>query len=160
MITRRSRLRPATFVLALLVLAPIVTGVAASATKTAIPRHMIGSWWRPNWGGDLLFVRPRGKVLIRDSGWHHARFKRVAHFRLRVSGIRPCPGTGTYSWTMRSTDDDMLIGHVLKLRVIHDACKLRVNLLAVNSNVQKDNSWYWRPPKPGTAPRDRPPAVP
>jgi hypothetical protein len=143
---RGNRLRCLPLVLALFVLAAIVSGVAASATTTAPPSSLTGSWGRPNWGGDLLFVRPRGKVLIRENGWHHGRFKRLAAHRLRISGIRPCFGTGTYRWGI-THDNDALSSHYgywLKLRVIHDACKLRVNLLAVNSNSGKDNSWWWR----------------
>jgi hypothetical protein len=140
---RTNRLRRPALLLALLVLAAIVTGVGASAATTAPPTSLTGSWARPNWGDDLLFVRPRGKVEIRDNGWHHARFWRVSAHRLRISGIRPCSGTGTYSWTITKFEKGLSGGYQLKFKVIHDACKLRVSLLAVNSNVQKDNSWYW-----------------
>jgi hypothetical protein len=141
-LTLRNRLRRAALVLALLLSAAIVTGVAASAATTVPPTPLTGRWDRANWGGDLLFVRPRGKVEIRDGGWYQARFKRVAANRLRISGIRSCSGTGTYSWTIRSHPEAFYPQYQLKLKVIHDACKLRVNLLAVNSNVHKDNTWY------------------
>ena len=151
---RGDRLSRAALVLALLVLAAIVTGVAASATKTAPPTPLTGRWARPNWGGDLLFIRPRGKVEIRDGGWYFARIKRGAAHRLRISGIRSCSGTGTYRWTITYHGDFLSSknGYELTFKKIDDACKLRVNLLAVNSNVHKDNSWWRSKPAPPRMP--------
>src|SRR5215471_3415151 len=59
---RRNRLRRAALVLALLVLAAIVTGVAASATTTAIPEKLTGKWERNH--GMRMVVSPRGAVEI------------------------------------------------------------------------------------------------
>jgi hypothetical protein len=132
---RRNRLRRAALVLALLVVAAIVTGVAASATTTAPPTPLTGRWARPNWGGDLLFVRPRGKVEVRDNGWYFARIRRGAAHRLRISGIRSCSGTGTYRWTITYYGDVLSSnnGYALTFKKIHDACKLRVNLLRAHT---------------------------
>jgi hypothetical protein len=47
---RRNRVGRAALVLVLLVLAAIVTGVAESAVKTAIPKQLTGRWSRLNWG--------------------------------------------------------------------------------------------------------------
>jgi hypothetical protein len=55
---RRNRLSRAALVLALLVLAGIVTGVAESATKTAIPKQLTGRWGRLNYGPEDIVVGP------------------------------------------------------------------------------------------------------
>jgi hypothetical protein len=122
--------------LAVLVLAAIVTGVAESAAKTAMPKDLIGRWKRGN--GVVMVVGPRGKVNIskaeiNKAGWYHTRFSRVtAHkhhgrlsFSLSISGPRSCSGTGTYRWTNLFAP---LGGPALNLKKIHDACKLRVGL--------------------------------
>ena len=143
MMNRRHRPRRAAVLLALLVLAAIVTGVAASAATTVPPTPLTGRWDRANWGGDLLFVRPRGKVEIRDHGWYQARFKRVAAHRLSIRGIRSCSGTGTYRWGITDHGYQGLsskYGYELAFKKIHDACKLRVNLLTAHS--------WWRNPPP------------
>jgi hypothetical protein len=135
MANRRNWLRRAALVLALLVPAAIVTGVAESAGRTAPPTPLTGRWARPNWGGDLLFVRPRGKVEVRANGWYFARIKRGAAHRLRISGIRSCSGTGTYRWGITYHGDALSshYGYELSFKKIHDACKLRVNLLAAHA---------------------------
>jgi hypothetical protein len=140
---QRNRLRRAALVLALLVLAAIVTGVAASATKTLPPTPLTGRWARPNWGGDLLFVRPRGKVEVRANGWYFARIKRGAAHQLRISGIRSCSGTGTYRWTITVKVPAGFVppAYALTFKKIHDACKLRVNLL-------RAHTWWRSPPPP------------
>jgi hypothetical protein len=126
----------AALVLAPLVLAAMPSGVAASAAKAAPPTPLTGRWARPDWGDALLFVRPRGKVEIRENGWYHARFKGVTGHRLRISGIPSCSGTGTYRWTI-TNHQSWSQSYQLKLTKIHDACKLRVNLLAART--------WWRP---------------
>jgi hypothetical protein len=134
---RRNRLRRAALVLALLVLAAIVTGVAASAATTVIPKQLTGSWGR---GADPeMAVSPRGKVEIYDFGVYHARFSRVTKHRLSISvetlpgGPLPasCSGTGTYRWTIANHGDVLHEpGHQLKLTKIHDACERRVGQFA------------------------------
>ena len=134
---RRDRLRRAGIVLALLVLAAIVTGVAASAATTVIPKQLTGSWGR---GADPeMAVSPRGKVEIYDFGVYHARFSRVTKHRLSISvetlpgGPLPasCSGTGTYRWTILNHGDVIgEPGHELTLKKIHDACKGRIDLFA------------------------------
>jgi hypothetical protein len=128
-------------------LAATLTGVAASAAKAAPPTPLTGRWARPNWGDALLFVRPRGKVEIREVGWYFARFKRGAAHGLRISGIRSCSGTGTYRWTITYHGDPLSShnGYELTFKKIHDACKLRVNLLA-------DRSWWRSKPIPPPLP--------
>jgi hypothetical protein len=139
---RRNGLRRAALLLALLVLLAIVTGVAASATKTWPPTPLTGRWARPNWGDNLLFVRPRGKVEISDGGWFFARIKRGAAHQLRISGIRSCSGTGTYRWGITDHYQGLSshYGYKLSFKKIHDACKLRVNLLRAHA--------WWRSPSP------------
>ena len=130
-------------VLVLLVLAATVTGVAESAAKTLPPTPLTGRWARPNWGGDLLFVRPRGKVEVRANGWYFARIKRGAAHQLRIGGIRSCSGTGTYRWGITNHGYEGLssrYGYELAFKKIHDSCKLRVDLLATHS--------WWRSPPP------------
>jgi hypothetical protein len=87
-------MRNTTLVLALLVLAAIVTGVTESAAKTAIPKQLTGKWEGQN--GVRMVVGPRGKVnvskaMINRAGWYHAKFSRVTahgqHGRLSISGI-------------------------------------------------------------------------
>jgi hypothetical protein len=123
---RRNRLSRAALVLALLVLAGIVTGVAESATKTAIPKQLTGRWGRLNYGPEDIVVGPRGKVNVRDGiNSFHAKFSRVTAHRLSISGIPSCSGTGTYRWTITT---DTLGGLRLSLTKIHDACEARVGL--------------------------------
>lgn len=118
-------------VLALLVLAAIITGVAASATTTAVPEKMTGRWERGD--GEVMVVGPRGKVNISKAmtnraGWFHTTFSHVTAHRLSVSGPRSCSGTGTYRWAIIH-GHPLAGGYVFKLTKIHDACKLRVNLM-------------------------------
>jgi hypothetical protein len=119
---RRNWLRRAALVLALLVLAAIVTGVAESAAKSAIPRQLTGNWVRNGWSIDVI---SSGEV---DTGrgleGFDTEFSRVTAHRLTVSGGGPlsCSGTGRYRWKVAS--------HQLKLTKIHDACKERVDLFA------------------------------
>jgi len=123
---RRNRLRHAAIVLALLVLAAIVTGVAASAANTVIPKQLSGRWGR---GGDktdvLMVVSPRGKVDINDT--YHAKFSRVTAHRLSIGGIPSCSGTGTYRWKFTNHQHS---SDKLKLTKIHDACQVRVGLFS------------------------------
>ena len=117
----------AALVLALLVLAAIVTGVAASATNTVIPKQLTGRWESGN--ATVMVVGPRGKVniskaMINKAGWYHAKFSRVTAQRLSISGPRSCSGTGTYRWGFHIS-----LGSWLFFTKIHDACKQRVNLL-------------------------------
>jgi hypothetical protein len=127
MMKRRNRLCRAGLVLAPLVLAAIVTGVAASATNTAIPKRLIGRWESGN--GTVMVVGPRGKVniskaMINKAGWYHTKFSRVTGHRVSISGPRSCSGTGTYAWGFHTG-----FGAWLFFTKIHDACKQRVNLL-------------------------------
>jgi len=130
MMNRRNRLRRATLVLALLVLTAIVTGVAESAPKTAVPEKMTGRWERGD--GEVMVVGPGGKVniskaMINKAGWYHTKFSHITAHRLNISGPRSCSGTGTYRWGIihRTWPG----GYLFKLTKIHDACKLRVNLM-------------------------------
>lgn len=127
----RNRLRRAVLVPALLVLAAIVTGVAASATKTAIPKQLTGKWERGD--GVVMVVGPRGKVnfskaMINKAGWYHTEFSHVTAHRLSISGPRSCSGTGTYRWgiALRRFFGG---GPRINFKTIHDACKLRVGLM-------------------------------
>jgi hypothetical protein len=145
MMNRRNRLRRGTLVLALLVLAAIVTGVAASATKTVLPKQLSGAWGR---GGDTygrMIVSPRGRVEIDQvcgtsssstcRGYHgHAKFSHVTAHRLTISYVPgltvsdepSCNGTGTYRWKFTNIQG---ASDKLKLTKIHDACKARVHLV-------------------------------
>ena len=118
----------AALVLALLVLAAIVTGVAESAAKTAIPKRLTGTWERNNGGKVLMEVGSRGKVSVGRS-WsvrYHTKFSHVTAHRLSISGIPSCSGTGTYRWNLPG---DLSGGpSPLTIKKIHDACKPRVDL--------------------------------
>jgi hypothetical protein len=129
---RGNRLRRAGLVLALLVLAAIVTGVAASAAKTVVPKQLQGSWKRNGW---TMHVYSFGLVVIWggqvDEG--DAEFSRVTAHRLTIGDATflssSCSGTtGTYRWTI--THRPPFRGAQLKLKKIHDACKPRGNLFA------------------------------
>jgi len=126
---RRHRLRRAAPVLALLMVAAIVTGVAASAANTVVPNELTGRWALHN--GTVMVVGPRGKVNIHHERWYHARFLRVTehglHGRLSISGgPRSCSGTGTYGW---KTWYGLSGGSFLHFTTIRDECKPRVDLL-------------------------------
>ena len=116
-----TRLRRAGLVLALLVLAAMVTGVAESAATTVVPKQLTGRWGR---GGVLMAVSSRGKVEI---DVYHAKFSRVTAHRLTVSGVPTCSGTGTYRWKFTNIQG---ASDKLKLKKIHDACRVRVGLFA------------------------------
>ena len=139
---RRNRLRRAALVLALLALAAIVTGVAASATMTVVPKQLTGHWTRPVSYGAGMTVGPRGEVTI-TPGFRgfHARFSRVTKHRLSISrqglaaggsSLWSCSGTGTYRWTTAKIPygDIYKPGHQLTLTKIHDTCKPRVRLFS------------------------------
>ena len=116
----RKRLRRAALLLALLVLAAIVTGVAESAATTVVPKQLTGKWRR---GGAVMDIDPLGLGGIeRGLGGFDLVFERVAAHRLAISGAPSCSGTGTYRWTVANRK--------LKLTKIHDACKSRVGWLA------------------------------
>jgi hypothetical protein len=126
---RRNQPRRLALVLALLVLAAIVSGVATSATTTVIPKRLAGRWERGD--GEVMVVGRRGwvsfnSVLLNKPGWSHAEFLHGMRFRLNIIGPKVCSGTGTYRWTIT---DDGFIGDQLNFKKIHDACKLRVSLL-------------------------------
>jgi len=135
---RRDRLRRVALVLALLVLAAILTGVAASATNTLVPKQLTGGWSRLGTSVRSISVGPRGKVTIYPFGDDHARFSRVTAHRLSISGPAsmvdpgPCSRTGTYRWTIAKIPygDIYKPGHRLTLTKIHDACKDRVREFA------------------------------
>jgi len=115
----------AALVLALLVLAAIVTGVAASATNTAIPKQLKGKWRR---NGDVMTVHSKDGSVVFDTA--SARFSHVTAHRLTISGPTSisgpvCSGTGTYRWDVIGEP-----GHELKLTKIHDECKDRVRQFA------------------------------
>jgi hypothetical protein len=141
MMIRRNRLRRAALVLALLVLAAIVTGVAESAAKTVVPKQLTGSWSRlgPP-GADQITVSPRGKVTRDPLGtdYSSSRFSRVTAHRLSISGPASitgpgrCSRTGTYRWTIAKIPygDIYKPGHQLTLTKIHDTCKPRVGLFS------------------------------
>jgi hypothetical protein len=109
---RRNRLRRAGLVLALLVLAAIVTGVAASATKTAIPKQLTGKWRRDSW---VMTIQSNGRGGI-SNGWDAGDLEvsRVTAHRLTLFLAAPCTGTGTYRWRVASRQ--------LKLTKIHGGC--------------------------------------
>ena len=141
---RRNRLRRIALVLALFVLAAIVTGVAESATKTAIPKQLARRWWGPSDGGPIemrMDVGPRGRVEIDQlcspdappactPYYHHAEFSHVTAHRLTISGIPSCSGTGRYRWKTTLREFGGLGGHenTLRLTRIHDARKARIGL--------------------------------
>ena len=129
---RRNRLRRAALVLALLVLAASVSGVAGSATKTVVPGQLTGRWALP-FSRTVMVVGPRGKVNIHHERWYHAKFLRVTEYGLAPlgwltisGGPRSCSGTGKYSW---KTWDGLTGRFFLHFRTIHDPCKPRVDLL-------------------------------
>jgi hypothetical protein len=125
---RRNRLRRAGLLLALFVLAAIITGVAASATTTVIPKQLTGDWSKNQGLG--ISVSPQGTVKWNDFRVYHARFSHVTKHRLSISGYS-CSGTGTYRWTILNHGDVIgEPGHELKLKKIHDACKGRVGVFA------------------------------
>jgi hypothetical protein len=136
--------RPAALLLVLLVLAAIVTGVAASATKTVVPKQLTGKWER---GPQRMVIGPRGEVEIRAGRRYHARFSHVtAHEkhgwdewvgRLTISGMRSCSGTGTYRLTI-GRQAMGAPGWGLSFTEIHDPCKPRVNLLGI---APPDDPW-------------------
>jgi len=144
---RGNRLRRATPVLALLLLAATVTGVAESATKTANPKLLTGRWNQWDHGKSTVMVVSRpGRVEIDQSCSaslttpatctsydDHAEFSHVTAHRLRISGIPSCSGTGRYRWTI--TLARTWVGsrdYAFRLTKIHDPCKARVNLFAHN----------------------------
>ena len=122
----------AALLLALLVLAAILTGVASSATKTVLPKQLSGRWGREH-QTVLMVVSRRGKVDIVDT--YHATFSSVTAHRLTISYVPgltvsdepSCNRTGTYRW--KFTNIQGASDH-LKLTKIHDACKARVHLFA------------------------------
>jgi hypothetical protein len=129
---RRNRLRRAGLVLALLLLPATVTGVAASATKTVIPKQLTGRWERDN--GRVIVVAG-GKVVVKVDAFTNgaqARFSHVKAHRLSISGLWSCSGAGTYRWTITQgvLPGSLSHGYVLRLTKIHDACKARVRLFA------------------------------
>ena len=123
MMNRRNRLRRAALLLALLVLVANVTGVAASATKTLVPKQLSGFWRRSGW---QMGVRSSGKVYIfRGMDGRTTRFSHVTAHRLTANaGGAPwsCSGTGTYRWKVANRK--------LTLTKIRDTCEPRVGLLA------------------------------
>ena len=133
---RRNRLRPAALVLALLVVAVIVTGVAESATNT-VNKQLTGKWEIVNGGPQgVMVVGPRGEVNFNKAadtskaGWYHTTFSHVTAHRLSISGIPSCSGTGRYRWTVRLSATLGGADDTLRLRKIHDACEARVGLFA------------------------------
>ena len=119
---RRNRLRRATVVLALLVLAATVTGVA-SATRTAVPKQLTGKWIRNGWG-TTIYSSGLGGIGSGLSGGD-VEFSRVTAHRLTFGGgpvSASCSGNGRYRWKVANRK--------LKLTTIHDACKPRVHVLA------------------------------
>jgi len=149
MIYRRNRLRRASLVLALLVLATIVTGVAESATTTPVPKQLTGKWGLQD--QVVMVVGPQGKVNISKAapwnkpGWYHTKFSRVTahehHGRLSISGPRSCPGTGGYSWKISHEHEGFRHGYQLAFTKIHDACKLRINLVIGADNWGRNTRW-------------------
>jgi hypothetical protein len=109
-------------VLALLVLAAILTAVAESATKTVVPKRLIGRWGRAH-QTVLMVVSTRGKIDIDST--YHASFSHVTAHRLTVSGIPSCNTTGTYRWKFTNHQHS---SDRLTLTKIHDACGIRVGL--------------------------------
>jgi hypothetical protein len=104
MMNRRNRLRRAALVLALLVLAAIVTGVAASATKTVVPKQLQRRWGGNGWA---MQVYPSGyaEVWLRGVDDGNALFSHVTAHRLTIGETTvlssSCSGpTGTYRWTI------------------------------------------------------------
>ena len=126
---RGNRLHHAALVLALLVLAAMVTGVAVSAADTVVPKRLTGDWSRNQ---DLtIHVSPRGKVEWSSFFLQHARFSRVTAHRLNISRYS-CARTGTYRWTIttRVLDPGIVVEQDLSLKKIHDTCTDRVRMFA------------------------------
>ena len=119
----------AALVLALLVLAATVTGIAASATKTVVPNQLTGRW-----GG--MVVGRRGKVTIHRDRWYHLKISHVTTHSgwgwLIISGMPSCSGkgsgTGTYGWYVHP---HLAGGEYLSFNKVQDACKQRVHLLNI-----------------------------
>jgi hypothetical protein len=131
--TMIARLRPAAFVLALIVLAAIVTGVATPATSTVIPKRLTGRWKRDD--GEVMIIGRRGMVsfnsaLLNKPGWTHAEFLHFTRHphRLTISGPRWCSRTGIYHWGI-GVQYGFRNSWVLTLKKIRDACRLRVSLM-------------------------------
>ena len=133
---KRTRLRRGGLLLALLVLAAIVAGVAASAANTLLPKQLSGDWGRGGKIYGLIVVSPRGKVEIHQLNYDgHAKFSRVTAHRLSVSyvpgltvsDVPSCDRTGTYRWRFTNIQG---ASDQLELKKIHDACKARVHLFA------------------------------
>ena len=127
---RRNQLRRAALLLALLVLAASVTGVAAPAAKTVVPKQLQGNWKRNGWA---IHVYSSGyaEVFVRSVDGGPALFSRVTAHRLTIGDLTvmssSCSGpTGTYRWTIAQRPP--LRKAQLKLKKIHDVCKLRGNL--------------------------------
>jgi len=116
----------ATLVLALLLFATIVTGVAASATKTVVPNQLTGRW-----GG--MVVGRRGKVNIHRGRWYHLKISHVTTHSgwgwLSISGMPSCSGTATYGWAIRP--HGFAGGEWLNFKKVQDACKQRDQLLTI-----------------------------
>jgi hypothetical protein len=133
MMNTRNRLRRAALVLALLALAATITGVAASATTTAMPKKMTGKWNRDD--GQVMVVGPRGNVnFLRErygskAGWFHTKFSHVTAHRLTISGPRSCSGTATYRWGIARHGTLGGNSYRLEFKKLHDACVLRVELM-------------------------------
>jgi hypothetical protein len=136
---RGNRLRRIALLLALLVLAAIVTGVAASATKTVVPKQMTGRW-----GGGMVVGR-RGKVTIHQGHWYQLKISHVTTHSgwgwLIISGMPSCSGkgsgTGTYGWYIHP---HLAGGEWLSFNKVEDACKQRVNLLNIGGGFGPHHS--------------------
>jgi len=82
-----------------------------------------------------MVVGPRGNVNFSNgAGWYHTKFSHFTAHRLSISGPRSCSGTGTYAWGIRYRG---FMGYQLNLRKIHDACKLRVNLMIETADAYR-----------------------
>jgi hypothetical protein len=130
MTNRRNQLRRAGLLLALLVVAASVTGVAASATKTVVLKQLQGSWGRNGWAM-RVYSSGYAEVWLRGADDGNALFSHVTAHRLTIGETTvlssSCSGpTGTYRWTI--THRPPLRQAQLKLKKIHDACKPRGNL--------------------------------
>ena len=143
---RGNRMRRAGLGLALLVLAAMVTGVAASATTTVMPKQMTHRWYRGD--GEHMVVGRWGnvkisKAMINKAGWFHTKFSHVTAHRLSISGPRACSrtGSGTYRWGISYKHDALGsgYGYTFVLKKIHDACKLRVSLM-----IETDDAYIRR----------------
>jgi hypothetical protein len=126
MVTRRR----AGLVLAVLVLAAVVTGCATSAAKTVTsaakiltPEQQLARNWFGQDGMVSIYVNRQGTVTIHELATGHAKFSHITAHRLTISGMCPAK-TGTYSYKFvnQHLEGKRRPFHDLVITEIHDPC--------------------------------------